>query len=362
MELKTPLYDVHLQENGKIVPFGGYLLPVQYPTGVIKEHLAVRENCGLFDVSHMGVITFKGKSALKSLNYILTNDFTNMKTGKVRYTVMCNENGGCIDDLIVYKFAEDYYFLVVNASNRHKDYQHMKKEALEGTVVQDISDSIAIVALQGPKSSSVIKKLLPAEQIPTGNYNAIEEVYISDMKCMISTTGYTGEEGYEIYTASENAIRLWQILREAGTEYNLIPCGLGARDTLRLEASMPLYGHEINEEITPLEAGLGFAVKMNKEDFIGKKALLEKGEPEVKRVGLKMLDRGIMRENQDIYLNGKLIGHTTSGTHLPYLKESLAMALIDKQHSELHNIVEVDVRGRKLKAEIIELPFYSRNK
>ncbi len=362
MELKTPLYDVHLQENGKIVPFAGYLLPVQYPTGVIKEHLAVREDCGLFDVSHMGIITFKGKSALASLNYILTNDFTNMKTGKVRYTVMCNENGGCIDDLIVYKFADDYYFLVVNAANRHKDYQHMKENILEGTTIEDISDDIAILALQGPKSAAVISKLLPLEHIPTGNYSAIEEVYISDMKCMISTTGYTGEEGYEIYTASENAVKLWQVLRETGKEFNLIPCGLGARDTLRLEASMPLYGHEMNEEITPLEAGLDFAVKMKKEDFIGKKALLEKGEPKIKRVGLKMLDRGIMRENQNVYLNDNLIGYTTSGTHLPYLKKALAMALIDKDNSKLQTVVEVDVRGRKLKAEIIELPFYSRNK
>ena len=214
----------------------------------------------------------------------------------------------------------------------------------------------------GPKSAAVISKLLPLEHIPTGNYSAIEEVYISDMKCMISTTGYTGEEGYEIYTASENAVKLWQVLRETGKEFNLIPCGLGARDTLRLEASMPLYGHEMNEEITPLEAGLDFAVKMKKEDFIGKKALLEKGEPKIKRVGLKMLDRGIMRENQNVYLNDNLIGYTTSGTHLPYLKKALAMALIDKDYSKLQTVVEVDVRGRKLKAEIIELPFYSRNK
>ncbi len=362
MELKTPLYDIHLQESGKIVPFGGYLLPVQYPTGVIKEHLAVRENCGLFDVSHMGVITLKGETALASLNYLLTNDFTNMDQGKVRYSLMCNVNGGCIDDLIVYKLAQDYYFLVVNASNRHKDYKHMKEHILEGTIIEDISDSVAILALQGPKAFSIILKLLPPEDIPTKNYSAIEEVYIDGMKCMISTTGYTGEEGYELYTASENAVKLWKLLRKEGSEFNLIPCGLGARDTLRLEASMPLYGHEITEEITPLEAGLGFAVKMNKEDFIGKKALLEKGEPKIKRVGLQMLDRGIMRENQDIYLNDKLIGYTTSGTHLPYLQKALAMALIDKYHSEPGTIVEVDIRGKKLKAEIIELPFYFRNK
>ncbi|MGI6608628.1 MAG: glycine cleavage system aminomethyltransferase GcvT [Erysipelotrichaceae bacterium] len=285
MEMKTPLYDVHIQENGRIVPFAGYLLPVQYPTGVIKEHLAVRENCGLFDISHMGIITLKGKTALESLNYILTNDFTDMEIGKVRYSVMCNENGGCIDDLIVYKFADDYYFLVVNAANRYKDFLHMQKNILEETIIEDISDYVAIVALQGPKAFDIISKLLPEDRIPAKNYTAIEEVYISDMKCMISATGYTGEKGYEIYTANENAVRLWKLLRETGLQFDLIPCGLGARDTLRLEASMPLYGHEINDEITPLEAGLEFAVKMKKENFIGKKALLEKGEPKIKRVG-----------------------------------------------------------------------------
>ncbi len=362
MELKTPLYDVHLQENGKIVNFGGYLLPIQYPTGVIKEHLAVRENCGLFDVSHMGVITLKGESALDSLNYIFTNDFTNLKVDKVRYTIMCNKDGGCIDDLIVYKLAEDYYFLVVNAANKDKDFKHIKENALENTIVEDISDEVAILALQGPKSIDVISKLLPIEQIPQKNYSAIQDVNISNLKCLISTTGYTGELGYEIYTTNENVVKLWHILREAGKEFDLIPCGLAARDTLRLEAGMPLYGHEINQEITPFEAGLNFAVKMNKENFVGKTALANKLEPKRIRVGLEMIDRGILRENQDIYLGDKLIGQTTSGTHCPYLKKAVAMALVETKFSQVDTIVEVDIRGKKLKAKIVELPFYFRNK
>ncbi|MBQ4253769.1 MAG: glycine cleavage system aminomethyltransferase GcvT [Erysipelotrichaceae bacterium] len=362
MELKTPLYDEHVALGGKIVPFAGYLLPVQYPTGVIKEHMAVREKAGLFDVSHMGEITFKGETALASLNHILTNDYTNMPLNKVRYGVMCNENGGVIDDLIVYKFAEDYYFVVVNASNRHKDFEHMKKNILPGTQIEDISDSLAQVALQGPESFNIIGKLLPEQSIPKKYYTAIEHVDIAGMDCIISYTGYTGESGFEIYTAKENAVKLWRLLLETGKDYGLIPCGLGARDTLRLEAAMPLYGHEMDDEISPLETNLNYGVKMNKPEFIGKKALEERGEPKITRVGLQMVDRGIMREHQDVYVDDQLIGHTTSGTHCPYLGKPVAMALIDKKYAEIGTRVSVDVRGRRLTAEVVALPFYKRER
>ena len=361
MELKTPLYDVHVREKGKIVPFAGYLLPVQYE-GVIAEHLAVRNQAGLFDVSHMGEITIKGPGALATLNHLLTNDFTRMSLGKVRYSVMCNENGGCVDDLLVYKFGEEDYFLVVNASNRHKDFEHMKKNILPDTEIEDISDSIAQVALQGPNSREIMKKVMKEEDIPEKYYTAKRNVDIGGMNCIISYTGYTGEAGYEIYMANEDAEKMWNLLREAGAEYGLIPCGLGARDTLRLEASMPLYGHEMDEEVSPLETGLDFAVKMDKEEFIGKKALLERGEPQITRVGLEIIDRGVLREHQDVYIGDEKIGHTSSGTFSPLLKTSIAMALIDKKHSALGTVVEVDVRGRRLKAKIIEMPFYTRNR
>ena len=269
MELKTPLYDVHVREKGKIVPFAGYLLPVQYE-GVIAEHLAVRKQAGLFDVSHMGEITIKGPGALATLNHLLTNDFTRMSTGKVRYSVMCNENGGCVDDLLVYKFGEEDYFLVVNASNRHKDFEHMKKNILPDTEIEDISDTLAQVALQGPNSREIMKKVMKEEDIPEKYYTAKRNVDIGGMDCIISYTGYTGEAGYEIYTANENAEKMWDLLRENGKEFGLIPCGLGARDTLRLEASMPLYGHEMDEVVSPLETGLDFGVKMDKKEFIGK--------------------------------------------------------------------------------------------
>lgn len=360
MELKTPLYDVHVAEGGKIVPFAGYLLPVQYPTGVIKEHMAVRQAAGLFDVSHMGEVVFSGPTALDTLNHLLTNDFTDMPIGRVRYSVMCNENGGTVDDLVVYKFEEDVYLVVVNAANRAKDFAHMSSNLLPGTKAEDISDSAAQLALQGPKAPAILAKLMPEDQIPKKYYTAVKDVSIGGMECMISRTGYTGELGYEIYTAAANGPALWKLLREAGEEFGLIPCGLGARDTLRLEAAMPLYGHEMDETITPLEAGLDFGVKLNKPEFIGRDALIAAGAPKRVRVGLGVTGRGILREHQDIYLDGKQIGHTTSGTHCPFLGKAVAMALVDADASAVGTAVEVDVRGRKVAAEIIPLPFYKR--
>ena len=361
MELKTPLYDAHVKAGGRIVPFAGYLLPVQYE-GVIAEHMAVRERAGLFDVSHMGEITFKGKGALASLNHLLTNDYTKMPIGKVRYGVMCYDDGGTVDDLLVYKFGEDDYYVVVNASNRHKDFAYMKENLLPDTQIEDISDSVAQVALQGPRAKDIIRKVMKEEDIPEKYYTAKRDVDIAGMNCIISYTGYTGEAGYEIYTANENAEKLWDLLLSEGEEFGLAPCGLGARDTLRLEASMPLYGHEMDETISPLETGLDYGVKMNKEEFLGKKGLEERGEPKICRVGLRIIDKGVLREHQDVYIGDEKIGHTTSGTFSPLFKTSIAMALIDKKYSQIGTIVEVDVRGRRLKAEIVEMPFYKRER
>ena len=362
MERKTPLYDIHVEEGGKIVPFAGYLLPVQYGTGVIKEHMAVRQQCGLFDVSHMGEILFTGPTALDTLNHLLTNDYTNMPMNKVRYGVMCNEKGGTIDDLVIYKFGNETYLAVVNAANRDKDYAHMAANVLPGTKCEDISDTVAQVALQGPKAPAILAKLVPEEFIPKGYYTAVPVAEIGGMKCMISRTGYTGELGYEIYTHNENAPKLWKLLREAGEEFGLIPAGLGARDTLRLEAAMPLYGHEMDEEITPLEAGLDFGVKMGKEEFIGHDALVAAGAPKRVRIGLEVTGRGIIREHQDVYAGGQLIGHTTSGTHCPYLGKAIAMALVTAGSVKEGDEVEADVRGRRVAAKVVPLPFYTRGK
>ena len=362
MELKTPLYEAHVKAGGKIVPFGGYLLPVQYKEGVIKEHMAVRTQAGLFDVSHMGEILCQGKDALANLQMMLTNNFDNLTDGQARYSPMCNEQGGTVDDLIVYKKGAEDYFIVVNAANKDKDYQWMLDHQFGEVTFTDVSDQYAQLALQGPKAMEILRKLAPEENIPKKYYHAVFDTEAAGIPCIISKTGYTGEDGVEIYLDSARAQEMWDALLEAGKEEGLIPCGLGARDTLRMEAAMPLYGHEMDEQVTPLEAGLGFAVKMTKEDFIGKKALEEKGEPARKRIGLKVTGRGIIREHQDVYLGDRLIGHTTSGTHCPYLGCPVAMALVDADCTEPGTKVEADVRGRRVEAQIVPLPFYKRSK
>lgn len=362
MELKTPLYDAHVKAGGKIVPFAGYLLPVQYETGVIKEHMAVRTQAGLFDVSHMGEVLCEGKDALANLQMLLTNNFDNMVDGQARYSPMCNEKGGTVDDLIVYKKADEKYLIVVNAANKDKDYEWMLTHQFGEVTFKDVSDQYAQLALQGPRALDILKKLTAEENIPEKNYYAVFDAEVAGIPCIVSRTGYTGEDGVELYLESSKAEKMWDVLLETGKEEGLIPCGLGARDTLRMEAAMPLYGHEMDDETTPLETGLKFAVKMKKEEFIGKKALEEQGEPKRTRVGLKVTGRGIIREHQDVYLNGEQIGCTTSGTHCPYLGYPIAMALVESGSVELGTVVQVEVRGRQVEAEVVALPFYKRNK
>lgn len=362
MELKTPLYDEHVRAGGKIVPFAGYLLPVQYEAGVIKEHMAVRTAAGLFDVSHMGEILCRGKDALANLQKIMTNSFETMVDGQARYSPMCNEKGGTVDDLIVYKKGENDYFIVVNASNKDKDYKWMLEHKFGEVEFKDVSSDYAQIALQGPKAMDILRKITKEESIPQKYYHAVFEGEVSGIPCIVSKTGYTGEDGVELYLDSKDAVKMWNILLETGKEEGLIPCGLGARDTLRMEAGMPLYGHEMDDEIDPLETGLGFAVKMTKEDFIGKKALEQKGESGRTRVGLKVVGRGIIREHQDIIADGRVVGHTTSGTHSPFLGYPVAMALLEKTYADLGTKLSVDVRGRKVEAEVIALPFYKKNK
>lgn len=368
MEKKTPLYDTHVKYGGSIVEFGGFLLPVQYESGIKKEHLAVRNDCGLFDVSHMGEITAKGEKALDFLNWLLTNDFTDLETGYARYSPMCYEDGGTVDDLIVYKRGDNDYFIVVNASNTDKDFAWMKDvlsgkvgaKAFDGVELENVSEQYGQLALQGPKAESVLKKLCDAKFIPEGNYTFKDNCEIKGIPCIISRTGYTGEDGFEIYLPANKAAELWELLLEAGKEEGLIPCGLGARDTLRMEAAMPLYGHELNEKISPRVCGLGFAIKMDKPDFVGK-AALEKPLAQ-RRVGLKVTGRGILREHCDVYRDGKKIGQTTSGTFFPSFGQSYAMAIVDADAREIGAAAQVDVRGRMIDVEMVKTPFYKRTK
>ncbi len=357
MEKKTALYDTHVAEGGKIVPFAGYLLPVQY-SDIIAEHMAVREAAGLFDVSHMGELLLTGKDALRSINHLCSNAFDDMKDGRVRYSPMLNADGGVIDDLLVYRLAQDRYWLVVNAANREKDAQHIAQNLLGDCVMQDISDDVAQLALQGPAAKAILARLVAEEEIPKGYYTFTENAKVGGITCLISRTGYTGSFGYELYCSAGQAPALWKLLRESGASDGLIPCGLGARDTLRLEAAMPLYGHEMDDTVSPLETGLSFAVKMQKEDFIGKAALAKRGEPRRTRVGLKVVGRGIVREDATLYAGEHIVGRTTSGTHLPYLKAAYAMALVDKTCAAEGTHLFADVRGRKIEVEVVPMPFY----
>ncbi len=359
MEQQTPLYDCHVAAGGKIVPFAGFLLPVQYPGGIIAEHLAVRNGVGLFDVSHMGEVIYEGKDALANLNHLLTNDFTNMVDGQVRYSPMCNHEGGVVDDLIVYRYHSEKYMLVINAANREKDVAWMKEHLLGEVVFEDISSSVAQLALQGPKAEAVLKQLT-SEPLPEKYYSFIPNITIHGMDCIVSKTGYTGEDGYEIYLSNEDAPKLWDLLLSAGKDMGIVPCGLGARDTLRLEASMPLYGHEMDDSVTPLETGLSFAVKRNKEDFIGKNGMEKKLPLTRNRIGLKVTGRGIVREHEPVFQGDRQIGMTTSGTHCPYLGGAYAMAMVEAGACTLGDKVEVEVRGRRIEAEVVPMPFYKK--
>ncbi|HJA35915.1 MAG TPA: glycine cleavage system aminomethyltransferase GcvT [Firmicutes bacterium] len=360
MELKTPLYDCHLASKGKMVPFAGYSLPVQYEAGVIAEHMAVREKAGLFDVSHMAEMTLCGKDAMANVQMLVTNQCENMVDGQVKYTTMCYENGTTVDDLLVYKVDAEHILLVVNAANHAKDAQWIQ-EHLQGDVVfEDISDKVAQVALQGPRSLEIIRKICNESELPTKYYTFVPRMQVAGKECLVSRTGYTGEFGYEIYCAPQDAPAIWNALLENGKDEGLLPCGLGCRDTLRFEAGMPLYGHEMDETITPLEAGLGFCVKMKKPDFIGKKALEEKGPVTRKMCTLKITGRGIAREHQDVYVGDQKVGFTCSGTHCPYLGGAYATAILDLPHNEVGTQVEVDVRGRRVAAEVVATPIYDR--
>ncbi|MDL2248853.1 glycine cleavage system aminomethyltransferase GcvT [Tyzzerella sp. OttesenSCG-928-J15] len=358
MELRTPLYECHIKLGGKMVPFAGYSLPVQY-SGLIAEHNAVRNAAGLFDVSHMTEIFIEGKDALKCVNYIFSNDFTKMESGKVRYSVMMNDNGGIVDDMVLYKAGDEKFIVVGNGANRQKDFDWIKQNQTGDVTISDLTDYYAQMAIQGPNSKSVLLKLVSEEDIPE-KYYSYKQGKIMGKNALISQTGYTGEHGYEIYVNPDDAVEIWEGLLEAGEDLGLIPCGLGARDTLRLEAGMPLYGHEMSDEINPVEAGLKFAVKMQKDDFVGKAALSEIGDSGRTRVGIKITGKGIAREDSDILVNGEVVGKTTSGTHAPYLGYPIAMGYVKNEHSQVGTAIVINVRGRMIEAEIVEMPFYSK--
>lgn len=358
---KTPLYDLHQELGGKIIDFGGWALPVEYE-GIIKEHETVRSAAGLFDVSHMGEIIVKGPDAEKYLQKMLTNDLSSMQDFQVYYTLMCYPNGGVVDDLIVYRYNQEYYLLVVNASNEDKDYEWLKQHEEGQVTITDVSDQYAQFALQGPQAQTILQALTDTNLNELKFFRFLAELVIAGIPAIVSRTGYTGEDGFELYLDPSQAPALWKILLEEGKKYGLLPIGLGARDTLRFEAALPLYGHELNAEITPLEAGLGFFVKTGKDHFIGKEALVKQKEMGIPRklVGFEMIDRGIPRNGYEVQMNGEVIGFVTTGGPAPSLKKNLGLALIQSGCAQEGNILEILVRQKKLKAQIISKPFYQK--
>ncbi len=357
MPKKTPLYDTHVALGGKVVDFAGFLLPIQYETGIIAEHKAVREAAGLFDVSHMGEVMLSGPGALATIQNLFSNDMSGMADGQVRYTLMCNDVGGVVDDVLVYRYSDEKYLVVVNASNCEKDVAWIGGHLGEHTVMENISDATGQIALQGPAAEAIMEKLVPAENTPMKNYTFAPEVEIAGVCCLLSRTGYTGEDGFEIYTSADEIAKVYDAVMEAGSPLGLIPTGLGARDTLRLEAGMPLYGHELGEDIPANEVSLNYFIKHTK-PFIGGTAL-QAHTPEYKRIGVMLIDRGIAREGADVFApGGDKIGTVTSGTHSPTLGAAIAVLRVSKDFTG--DTVEIDVRGRRLKAEVVKLPFYKR--
>lgn len=355
---KTPLYDKHVELGGKMVDFGGWNMPVQY-SSPIEEHNVVRNCCGLFDVSHMGEVDVKGKDAFAYLQKLCTNDLTTMTPGRCRYSMMCYENGGVVDDVLVYKYDDEHYMVVVNAGNIDKDFAWFCDHVFGDVVVENQSPSWGQLALQGPRFMEVLEAAGYEGTVPEKNYTFTPEMTVAGIKCLVSRTGYTGEDGVELYCAAEDVVKLFEALIEAGKPIGMLPCALAARDSLRFEASMPLYGHEMEADITPLETNIGFCVKMQKEDFIGKAAL--EAPAKRRRIGLKVIDRGIVREHYNVYCNGELVGQTTSGVFVPTLEGSHAMALVKVEVADEENF-EIEVRNKKLKAVQVPLPFYKRSK
>lgn len=354
---RTVLYEEHVRLGAKIVPFAGFEMPIEY-TSISEEHVAVRHHAGLFDVSHMGEISIQGKDALSFIDYVITNRITGANNGKVLYGILCQEDGGIIDDLMVYKFSDTHLLLIVNASNIEKDFAWIcaHKADFDVEIVNE-SDQYGEVALQGPLSESILQPLVDVT-LNDLYFMQFREAKFQGKTIYISRSGYTGEDGFEIFTDGETTKKLWTALL-ANTEVK--PCGLGCRDTLRFEAALPLYGHEISDKTTPLEAGLNFGVKLDK-NFIGRDALVAQKENGIPRslVGLTLLDRGIARQGYEIQKDGKTIGIISTGYMLPNAKEALAMALIDTAYAKLGQIVDIIIRQKPVKAQIRDTAFYQK--
>lgn len=355
---KTALYDKHVSLGAKIVPFAGFEMPVQY-SGVTEEHFAVREKAGLFDVSHMGQFFIEGAGAKDLLQYVTTNNVNALENGKAQYSCLPNENGGIVDDLIVYKMDDEKYFVVVNASNIDKDWDHISKFNTFGAVMTNASDEMSLLAVQGPKATEILQKLTETNlsEIPYYNFTVGSVAGVNDV--IISNTGYTGSGGFEIYFKNESAEKLWDAIIEAGSEEGIIPCGLAARDTLRLEKGFCLYGNDIDDTTSPIEAGLGWITKFDK-DFISKETFAKQKEEGINRklVGFELTDKGVPRHDYPVVdAEGNIIGKVTSGTQSPMKKIGLGIAYVDKPHFKIGSEIFIQVRNKNIPAKVVKMPF-----
>jgi aminomethyltransferase len=366
LELKrTPLNSAHRRLGGRMVEFGGWDMPVQYPAGTVTEHLRTRTHAGLFDVSHMGEIDVRGPDAIPFVNGLVCNDASKLVDGQAQYSALTTPEGTVIDDLLVYRFAEDHLLLVVNAGTTEKDWDWISSHHQnENVQLRNVSAEYCQIALQGPEALSILQQIttVPLDEI---KYYHFTENKVDSVPAIISRTGYTGEDGFEVYAAADKAEQLWNKILEVGKygeEYGVLPCGLAARNTLRLEAGMCLYGHEIDDTTTLLEANLGWICKLNKGDFIGRERLQKQKEEGIKRklIGFEVTDRGIARDGQQVLVDGQRVGRVTSGSPAPFLKKNIGIGYVPVEFTNEGRAIQIDVRGRLVNAQIVPLPFYKR--
>ena len=364
--IRTNLYSWHVENGGRMVPFAGYEMPVQYPTGPIQEHHATRNAAGLFDIDHMGQIEVRGPDAEAFVNHLVTYDVSKMKLNDAHYALFCYQDGGAIDDLFVYKIADPIlkdricFFLAVNASNRAKDFTWVKAHAGSfDVVVKDISEETYMLAFQGPKAPEIMDRLTKSNLSQMKRFSAVQDTIFEDVPVLLGRTGYTGEDGFELFFPAGQALKVWQGILDAGKEDGVLPIGLAARDSLRFEPCMPLYGHELTASISPIEVRLSFAVSFEK-DFIGRDALLKQKleKPDRVLVGFELLGRGVAREHYPVLYDGEQVGVVTSGMYSPTTDRYLGMALVPRTVSKIGTNIQIQIRNNPVDAKIIKRPFY----
>lgn len=373
---KTPLNALHRELGGKMVDFGGWDMPVQYKAGVIEEHNATRTRAGLFDVSHMGEIWVEGPDAISFVDSITSNDVTKLEDGQAHYSTLPNEKGGVVDDLLVYRFGPEKLLLVVNAGTTEKDWAWICRNlsgsdgvdsntfTTDRVSLRNASAEYCQIAIQGPKATEILQRLTDTD-LSAIKYYWFTTGTVDGVDGIISRTGYTGEDGFEFYASADKAEQLWNKMLETGEAEGITPCGLAARNTLRLEAGMSLYGHELSDDISPLEAGLGWITKLNKEsDFVGKDALQKQKADGISRkvVGFEMTEPGIGRDGFDVYINGEKAGYVSSGSPAPFLKKNIGLAFVPVDFANPGQEIKIDIRGKQVAAKIVTTPFYKREK